>query len=173
MNNDLHSPGGRRLSPPTTIFLTAVMLVAIVIWMIPLLGVIVNSLRPYTLAAGSGWWTVFRDPVFTLDNYREMIGSKQLFSGLVNSVLITCPSTFFVVLFSSMAAFGLVRTEFPGRRGLYAFITGLIIVPPEITLYPTLIILKSLHLINTFPGIWLSHISSAVPFGVFLMGSFT
>lgn len=148
------------------------MLTAILIWSLPLIGLIINSFRPFTQATNSGWWTVFNNPEFTFDNFSQILNSKTLYSGFINSILITIPTTLLLVLSASAAAFALHWTELPGRRWIYALLVGMIIIPPEITLYPNLVILKSVGLVNTFPGIWMSHVASALPFGVFLMGSF-
>jgi alpha-glucoside transport system permease protein len=156
--------------PP--IVFTVIMIGAIVTWSLPLIGLVVNAFRPFTAASSSGWWTVFSRPEFTLDNFRVALSDGVIFTGLRNSVLITLPTVFLVVALATTAAFAVMWTNLPGRKWIYAFLVGLLIVPQEITLYPTLVILQQLKLVNTFPGIWLSHVSSALAFGVFLMGSF-
>jgi alpha-glucoside transport system permease protein len=154
------------------VLINVVMLGAVVAWLLPLLGLVVNAFRPFTNASSSGWWTVFTHPAFTLDNFRTALASSNLVSGLMNSLLITIPSTILVVAVGSCAAFALIWTDLPGRKWIFAFIVALLVVPPEVTLYPTLVILKAVHLVNTFPGIWLSHASAVTPFAVYLMGSF-
>lgn len=76
-----------------------------------------------------------------------------------------------VAVAAPAAAFALTWTDLPGRVWIFTFIVALLVVPPEITLYPSLVILKQVGLINTFPGI-LAEPASAMPFGVFLLGSF-
>ena len=154
------------------VFFSAVMMSAILMWSLPWLGLIANSFRPFTSATSSGWWTVFNNPDLTLDNYKTALSSGEIFSGFINSILITVPTTFLVVAVAAAAAFALIWTDLPGRKWIYTFIVSLIVIPPEITLYPTLVILKALKLVNTYPGIWISHVASAMPFGVFLLGSF-
>lgn len=162
----------RGLANVPQIIFALVLTSAIVLWSLPVLGLVVNSFRPYTNATSEGWWTVFTNPVFTLDNYRTALSYGEIYSGFVSSVLITFPTTALVVIASAAAAFALIWTDLPGRRLIYTFMIALLVVPPEITLYPTLVILKDVGLVNTYPGIWMSHVSSALPFGVFLLGSF-
>jgi alpha-glucoside transport system permease protein len=157
---------------PLRFVLNAAVVCLVAAWLLPLLGLVINAFRPFTEASSSGWWTVFVKPDFTFDNFQMAMASGSMVTGLVNSVLITIPSTVLVVAVSAAAAFGLVWTDLPGRRWVLASLVALIIVPPEITLYPTLVILKALNLVNTFPGVWFSHAASATPFGVFLMASF-
>ena len=144
----------------------------IMVWVLPLCGVLVNSFRPFRDAASSGWWNALSEHRFTMDNYRRMSSQGKFLQGLKNSILITFPTVFFVLFFSSIGAYGLFFTSIPHRRGLYEFIAALIIIPAEITLAPTLVILKSVHLQNTFPGIWMSHTAATLPFGIFLIGAF-
>jgi alpha-glucoside transport system permease protein len=157
---------------PLRFVLNAAVVCLVAAWLLPLLGLVINAFRPFTEASSSGWWTVIVKPDFTFDNFQMAMASGSMVTGLVNSVLITIPSTVLVVAVSATAAFGLVWTDLPGRRWILASLVALIIVPPEITLYPTLVILKALNLVNTFPGVWFSHAASATPFGVFLMASF-
>ena len=51
---------------------TAAIVIAIV-WTIPTLGLFVTSFRPGADSAVTGWWTVFVDPSFTLDNYGQAL----------------------------------------------------------------------------------------------------
>ncbi len=165
-------PVKRPALKPSVLIIRIVVLFVVLVWLIPLIGLVINSFRPFTDATGSGWWTVFINPKFDLSNYKAMLGMQNLSTGLINSVLITFPTTLGVVLVCASAAYVFTLTDFPGRLMLFAFVTGLIIIPPEITLYPTLVILKMTHLVNTYPGVWMSYIASTVPFGVFLLGSF-
>jgi len=180
-NNPIQSNQRSSVEPPAfalflgkipRALLSFLMIVVIVIWSLPLVGLIISAFRPFTEASSSGWWTVFANPLFTLDNFRAALASEAVLSGFINSVLITLPTTFLVVLVSAATAFALIWTDLPGRKWLFAFIVGLLVVPPEITLFPTLVILQALKLVNTYPGVWMSHVASALPFGVFLLGSF-
>jgi alpha-glucoside transport system permease protein len=172
LNNDGFQGGVSALRRLLPIFLSVIMIGVIISWTLPLVGLIINSFRPSTLAIGSGWWTVFQDPQFTLDNYRVALSDGMIFTGFKNSILITIPTTFLVVAVASGAAFALTWTDMPGRKWMYAFLVGMLFVPQQITLYPTLIILQKIKLANSFPGVWLSHMSASMAFGVFLMGSF-
>lgn len=155
-----------------SLFKIILLAVLIVIWVIPLCGVFVNSFRNFTNASSSGWWKAFSENAFTLDNYKKMVSQSKFILGLKNSIIITLPTVVFVLLFSSFAAYALFFTSVPGRKKIYAIIGALIIIPAEITLAPTLIILKSIHLQNTYPGIWMSHVSATLPFGIFPLGAF-
>ena len=63
-------------------WLTKVVLsVVCVLWILPVLGTFITSLRPLDDVANSGWWSVFFHPSriahFTLHNYHTAITAKS------------------------------------------------------------------------------------------------
>lgn len=147
-------------------------IICAVIWMLPLFGVIVNSFRPFTNAAGSGWWKVFSEKVVTMSNFKVMASNPKFLTALKNSTVITVPSVFLAIIVCSMTAFGVIFGELKYGMKMFSLICSLIIIPAEITLLPNLIILKTFKLQSTYFGVWLSHVANIIPFGVFLIGSF-
>ena len=55
---------------------SGVSLVIALLWTLPTFGLLVSSFRPESQAKGNGWWNVFTNPDFTLDNYREVLGGE-------------------------------------------------------------------------------------------------
>ena len=43
------------------------------LWTIPTFGLLVTSIRPEEDVKTSGWWTWFKNPTFTLENYNEVL----------------------------------------------------------------------------------------------------
>ena len=60
-------------------FVRITILVVVVLWLIPALGVLITSFRPEALADTTGWWTVpphlFDSSQWTLENYRTALDS--------------------------------------------------------------------------------------------------
>lgn len=156
----------------TDVVIGVIFTVFALIWLMPLLGILVNSFRPFTNAASTGWWKLLSERQVTMDNYQRMLSDAKFLRGFKNSVLITLPTILLVMVVCSMTSYGLVFGKLRCGRKLYLLLCGLIVIPAEITLLPTLIILRTLGLANTYPGIWMSHIANIIPFGVFLIGSF-
>ena len=50
---------------------TIASLVIAVVWTIPTFGLLVSSFRPAELIRTTGWWTIFQNPGFTLENYAD------------------------------------------------------------------------------------------------------
>jgi alpha-glucoside transport system permease protein len=68
--------------------------VLVVLWTIPVFGLLVSSFRPENKIKTTGWWTFFSDPEVTLKNYTDVLstsGDSRLSTYFFNSVTITIP----------------------------------------------------------------------------------
>ena len=105
---------GRGLS---RVFLHIIVIGLMVLWVVPTLGLFVNSFRQASDVARSGWWEGLLPPWdFTLDNYSRVIAANNLGDAFINSLFITIPSTIIPILLAAFAAYGFAWMRFPGRR---------------------------------------------------------
>lgn len=141
-------------------------------WLAPVVGLLVSSLRSAADVAASGWWTALAHPLFTLDNYRAVLGTQGLAAGFFNSLVIAAPSTVIPLLIAAYAAYALSWMEFRGRRALFALIVLLLVVPIQTTLVPVLRLFTAARLTGTFPAVWLAHTGYGLPLAVFLLRNF-
>ncbi|QOC90624.1 carbohydrate ABC transporter permease [Micromonospora craniellae] len=170
---------------------TVVAIVIAVVWTIPTFGLFVSSFRPEPQLKTTGWWTFFRDPQFTLQNYQDVLfgqasGSGQLANYFVNSLVITVPSVLFPLAFAALAAYALAWINFRGRDWVYIGIFALQIVPLQMALVPllsffsrgvsvggvTLMPAWNLDGAQNFAQVWFAHTCFALPFAVFLLHNF-
>ena len=150
--------------------LTVVLIVAV--WTIPSLGLLTNSFRTSVDSSSTGWWTSLFNPVateWTLDNYNRVLTSGGLFDALVNSLIVTIPSTVIPITLAAFAAFGFAWLKFRGRSLMFGVLVGLIVVPLQLALVPMLKIYQSTELTGSFLGIWLAHTGFGLPLAVFLL----
>src|SRR5690606_10614281 len=122
---------------------TVAALIIAVLWTIPTFGLFISSFRPAELILNTGWWTIFQNPGFTLDNYRDVLlspsqSSPQLGAYFVNSLFIAFPSTIFPLVFASMAAYAFAWMRFKWVNWLFIFVFALQIVPLQMALVPLL-----------------------------------
>jgi alpha-glucoside transport system permease protein len=153
--------------------LHVVIIIICLLWMTPSFGLLVSSFRPSTAIASSGWWTAFQTPFqFTLQNYGDVLTQNGMLRSFFNSLIISVPGTVIPILVAGFAAFAFAWMKFRGRDVLFMIVVGLLVVPIQMTLIPVLRLLADVHLVGTFPGIWLAHTAYGLPFAVFLLRNF-
>jgi alpha-glucoside transport system permease protein len=148
-----------------------------VAWMVPILGTLVTSFRPYTDANASGWWTVFTNPGenlgnLTFDNYTRAIENSNMGQAFINSLAITLPATFIPILIAAFAAYAFTFMEFWGRDFLFLAIVSLLVVPNYVAFVPMLKIYANLGMNGTFPAVWLAHIGFGMSLAIYILRNY-
>ncbi len=146
-----------------------------VLWLVPTIGLLVNSLRPAADIASSGWWTAIFSPAqWTLDNYVAVLNQSDIGPAFVNSIIISVPATIIPVLVASFAAYAFAWMEFPFRNALAVAVVGFLVVPLQVTFIPMLQLLgpKGFGIIGSFLAVWLAHTAYGLPFAVFLLRNY-
>jgi alpha-glucoside transport system permease protein len=157
----------------TRILLHAVVVALMILWIVPTLGLFVNSFRPASDVSGSGWWNAFFPPWdFTLQNYERVIAANNLGDSFVNSLLITIPSTVIPVLVAAFAAYAFAWMKFPFRNAIFIAVVGLLVIPLQSTLIPVLRLLAGAGIAGEFLAVWLAHTAYGLPFAVYLLRNY-
>jgi alpha-glucoside transport system permease protein len=160
---------------------SAVAIIIAIAWTLPTFGLFISSFRPEDAIKTTGWWTFFRNPELTLENYNEVLfGSSsngQLAGFFVNSLMIVIPSVVLPVTLAALAAYAFAWMRFPGRDWLFVFVFALQIVPLQMALIPLLRIFSSDGfdpILEYVPylSLWLAHTAFALPLAVFLLHNF-
>ncbi|GAA4427962.1 carbohydrate ABC transporter permease [Georgenia halophila] len=157
---------------------SAVAIVIAVLWTIPIVGLLISSIRPSADIRNSGWWTFFTDPAFTLANYQEVLfgraSSGELSNFFINSVVITIPGTIIPLVVATMAAYAFSVLKWRGRDTVFVVVFALQIVPLQMSLIPLLRIFSGSGALDAFPylAVWVAHSCFAMPLAVFLLHNF-
>lgn len=141
-------------------------------WFLPILGLLISSVRTQGDTATSGWWMAFARPLFTGYNYQLAWEQTGIAASLATSLAITIPTTILTPLLSVIGAYALTRMRFAGRTALSLLLVGLLVIPPQITLVPLLRVYNEIGIAGTIPGIWLYQVGFTVPYGTFLLRGF-
>ncbi|WP_150958368.1 carbohydrate ABC transporter permease [Microbacterium testaceum] len=160
-------------------------------WTIPTFGLFITSFRPGSDTQSTGWWTVFTDPSFTLENYRLALTSGgtalTLAQSFLNSLAITIPVVLFALAVASLIAYAFAWIDFKGRNFFFIFIFALQIVPLQMALVPLLSLFSrglTINDVTIFPGfdlrgvehsfatVWIAHVIFAMPLAIFLLHNF-
>lgn len=145
------------------------------VWLIPTIGLFVNSFRPPESLTQSGWWTAIFSPwQFTLDNYAHVLAQQNITAGFVNSLFIAIPATVIPILVAAFAAYAFAWMRFPGRDVLFIVVVGLLVIPLQSTFIPILQLFgpRGLDIAGSFLAVWLAHTAYGLPFAIFLLRNF-
>ena len=169
-------------------FVRITILVIVVLWLIPTVGVLVTSFRPAAVVNETGWWTTFAhlfdSGQWTLQNYRDALDTGGFENALLNSLAVTIPATVIPITIAAFAAYAFSWMEFRGRYVMFVAVVGLLVVPLQMALIPILrlysggaslggvTIFPDLDLNGTFLGIWLAHTAFGLPLAVYLLRNF-
>jgi alpha-glucoside transport system permease protein len=167
------APGARRPIRWGRIFLHLTLAIIMIVWLIPTIGLFINSFRPSAAVSSSGWWTAIAPPYeFTFQNYEEVLGRQGLDRAFVNSLFISIPATVIVLAVAAFAAYAFAWMDFPGRNVLFIVFVGLLVVPLQVTLVPILRLFAQTGIAGTFLAVWLAHTGYGLPFAVYLLRNY-
>jgi alpha-glucoside transport system permease protein len=163
-------------------------IVIVLLWSIPTLGVLITSFRAEEFVNTSGWWTALAHPFqaaqWTIENYRVAIEGQEFGSAFMNSLAMAIPATVIPITIAAFAAYAFSWMEFRGRFVLFVAVVGLLVVPLQMALIPILklftqgmslgnyIIFPDLDLNQSFLGIWLAHTGFGLPLAVYLLANY-
>ena len=155
------------------IALHAIVIGLMILWVVPTLGLFINSFRPAADVSRSGWWNALVPPWdFTLDNYSRVIAANNLGDAFINSLFITIPSTIIPVMVAAFAAYAFAWMNFPYKNAIFVAIVGLLVIPLQSTLIPVLRLLAGAGIAGEFLAVWLAHTGYGLPFAVYLLRNY-
>lgn len=82
----------------------------------------------------------------SLDNYVRFFERQQIGRYFFNSAYVAIAVTILQLFTASLAAYTFAKRQFPGRELLFILVLGTMMVPGQVTLIPTYIILKQIPL---------------------------
>jgi len=104
------------------------------------------------------------------ENYPNAIGRAAFPLFFRNSVIVSAAVMLGNLVFCTLAGYGLAKYRFPGDRLLLLLILSTLMLPLEVTLVPTFLVVHKLGWVNSLQGIAGPLLIDA--FGVFLMRQF-
>ncbi|GLX66132.1 carbohydrate ABC transporter permease [Paenibacillus glycanilyticus] len=151
------------------IFEAIAILLSVVIFWIPFLFVIINSLKNKTEASlldlswpASLQWSNYKDVLIAQDH--------MVVRSFVNSTLITLLSIAVLIVVSAMTGYVLQRRNDRWSGIIQFLVMAGLMIPPSVV--PTIWVLDSIHLFKTMTGIVLVEVALGISFAVMLYRSF-
>ncbi|MEP6905902.1 MAG: carbohydrate ABC transporter permease, partial [Gemmatimonadales bacterium] len=101
---------------------------------------------------------LFREPslfpkTIILDHYRALFDSRDFLTPIRNSLVVAGTTTAFCLAVGTLAAYSLARLDFRGKTAIMSFILAVTMFPQISIVSPLYMLLRSLHLIDTYPGL--------------------
>jgi ABC-type glycerol-3-phosphate transport system permease component len=109
---------------------------------------------------------------FTLENYRAIFNDPKLplLRFYFNSTFVAFFNVVSTLFTSSLVGYMFAKFEFPGKKLLFGWFLTMMMIPMQITMIPSYLILSKLHLINSLWGLVIFSMVDA--FGIFMMRQF-
>ena len=109
---------------------------------------------------------------FSLDNLITAWTVGEFGSYVLNTFILSVPSTVLVVAFSTMGGYAFARLPFPGRTILFYLVILGLLVPFFTYMIPLYFQLQGMGLLNTLPGVILVLTTTGLAFGTVFMRAF-
>ena len=149
--------------------LYTILILYAIITFIPFAWALSTSFKPLSEIVAGG--NNFIPQQFTIENYKRIFSQEPLFGRwLFNSIFVAIWVTGFNLLFNSMAGYALARIKFAGNQVWFLIILTVLMIPGQITLIPTFLILKSLGWLNSYQGLIVPNVVNAT--FIFMMRQF-
>jgi len=151
-----------------TLFVNAALVIGAAVTLYPLLWMLSASFM------SNGEATTFPPHLIphaaTLDQYRQLFIRLNLGRAFLSSTIIAVVTTLVSLLFNSMAGYAFARLRFGGRERLFRLLLAALVIPGQVAMLPLFLLMKNLHLVNTYWGAILPALASV--FGIFLIRQF-
>ena len=137
----------------------------------PILWAVVTSFLPLSSLTAK---PIDLDPTkATLSNYIDVLDtSRGLYSGLVNSLIISVFTSAIALTVGSMAAYALARLSVPGSNQILLAILATQMFPGIVIAIPLFLVMSELNLIDTYGGLAFVYLSFVLPIVIWILKGF-
>jgi multiple sugar transport system permease protein len=109
---------------------------------------------------------------FTTQHYEKLLNETQFPTYLRNSLVVAVGTMIITVILSTLAAYGLYRMRFPGRKMLFRIILVTYAFPGVLLLVPLYQMMSSLGLVDRLLALIVVDVTLAAPFAVWMLQAF-
>lgn len=104
------------------------------------------------------------------DNYLEVLQLSSFVRSIINSMIVTVIGVSFEVTIAFMGAYAFAKLDFFGKDVAFMLILGTLMIPPQVLMLPSYLLVSDLGWLNTYPGLIFPRAGAA--FGIFLLRQF-
>jgi multiple sugar transport system permease protein len=103
-------------------------------------------------------------------NYIDAWTDSPFGRWLVNSTIVSVTCVISNIVLCSLAGYAFARLRFPGSRLIFFAFLATLMVPFQVVMIPTLLIVKHLGMVDTLPALVVPNL--VTPFGIYLLRQF-
>lgn len=137
---------------------------------IPFLYMLATAMTPHT-------YTMPYPPILFpksmyFDNFIEAWKANNFGSYFLNSVFVSAAATVVIIMVSCMSAYGFARMQFPGKGIVFNLLLFSMMVPTLTNLMSQFILMKNLHLVDSYFGLILIYVGIGIASNTFFLRNF-
>jgi len=147
--------------------ITAVLCVFAAAMFLPVYWLILTSITDskYAFSLPPDWIPTH----LSFDSYVQAFQRIPYATQILNSIIVTATVVVAELIVSSLAAFAFARLRFRGRGVLFVVFLVALMIPGQVTVIPIFILLRTLGLLDTLPGVILPNLAAVFVFGTFFL----
>ncbi len=105
-------------------------------------------------------------------NYEDVIVDRGFWRYTVNSIIVTASTVVISLLIATPAAYAFSRLRFRGRDRWASTILSFRFMPPVAIAIPVLLMMRTLNLDDTYPGLVLPYVAFSLPLAIWILIGF-
>jgi len=144
-------------------------IIMLIIVLLPIVWMISFSLKPEHEQFDIP--TTFFSKNYTIENYKKALYPEFL-RYILNSIIISVSTVIIALSISIFSSYSFSRLKFPGRKKLIIIIILTQLFPLTSMIIPIYQVLKTLNLINTYPGFVIAYLTFTIPVSVWMLRGF-
>jgi len=139
-----------------------------VVMLLPLVWMVVTSLE--TEAQTFHFPPILWPGTLRFENYANVIRQSEFGTWFWNTTVVTVTIVLSNLVLCTLAAYAFARIRFLGRGVIYFVLLATLMVPLQVVLIPTFLIVKDLGLLDRLGALIVPHLASV--FGIFMLTQF-
>ncbi len=108
----------------------------------------------------------------TLAAYRALFDERDFLIPVRNSLVVAGATTAISLPLATLCAYALARLRMRGKTALLASVLAVSMFPQISIVPPLYLMLRALHLLNTYPGLVLPYLTFTMPLAIWLLTAF-
>lgn len=105
-------------------------------------------------------------------NYEDVLIQRGFIEAIKNSIIVTASSVFISLVIAAPAAYAFSRLRFRGSGNWASWILSFRFMPPIAVAVPILLMMRSVDLVDTYPGLIIPYVAFSLPLTVWILIGF-